>query len=92
MTLLESALADGRLVLFILGLVAVEALVWAMYWRRTRRGPAPSEWLPTLLSGAFLMLAVRAALRDEPATQVAIWLLIAGLTHLVDVATRLRTR
>lgn len=89
---LESALADGRLILWILGVVLLEAIVWALYWRRTGRGPPPREWLATLLAGAFLMLALRAALRDESATTVCAWLLAAGLAHGVEVIARLRAR
>lgn len=89
---LESALADGRLVLAILGLVALEAIAWTLYWRRTRRGPPPREWFATLLSGACLMLALRAALLDEGAETVCAWLLAAGVTHGVDAMVRIRAR
>lgn len=89
---LESALADGRLILWILGLVVLEAIVWAAYWWRTRRGPPPREWLATLLSGACLMLALRAALRGEGTASVCVWLLAAGLAHGAEVVVRIRAR
>ena len=87
---LLAALEDGRLLLLIVVLVGLEAGVWWLYWRRTRRGPHPALWLPTLVSGAVLMLAVRSALLDEGAPVLALWLLAALALHIIDVGLRWR--
>ena len=44
----------------------------------------------SLLAGAFLLLALRAALTAEPWTTVALWLAGALAAHLADVARRWR--
>jgi hypothetical protein len=46
--------------------------------------------LGNLVSGAALMLAVRAALLDEPWPIVAAWLLFALLAHVTDLLVRWR--
>lgn len=89
---LLAAIEDGRLLLAIAVLVALEAAVWALYWWRTRRGPHPKLWLPTLASGAVLMLAVRSAQRDDGAVVLSMWLLAALALHVLDVSLRWRAR
>lgn len=89
---LLAAIGDGRLLLAIAVLVALEAAVWALYWWRTRRGPHPKLWLPTLASGAVLMLAVRSAQRDDGAVVLSMWLLAALALHVLDVSLRWRAR
>lgn len=82
--------ASGRIVDVALALVALEAaalLAWR--WRRSR-GPSSLALIGNLASGAFLMLAVRAALTDADWTIVAACLLGALLAHLADLRLRLR--
>ena len=80
-----------RLIDFILIFMAVEIAVMA--WR-ARTGsatagrflcPPPGRFLPTLLSGAFLVMALRAVLADA-----SVWVTLACLNaslaaHLIDL-------
>jgi hypothetical protein len=45
-----------------------------------------------LLSGLFLILALRAALVGAGATAIGIWLGLGFLAHLADLAFRLKVR
>jgi hypothetical protein len=81
---------SGSLLLAIVALIALEGLV--LFWLE-RRGLSPlrlREVLGNLVSGAALMLAVRAALLDEPWPNVAAWLLFALLAHVTDLLVRWR--
>lgn len=85
-------LADPRAIDLVLGFVVLEALVLWLAWRRSGRGLPPLEILACLLPGAFLMLAVRAALAGQGGPAIAGWLLAALCTHLGDLALRYRSR
>lgn len=81
---------SGSLLLAIVALIALEGL--ALFWLE-RRGLSPlrlREVLGNLISGAALMLAVRAALLDEPWPNVAAWLLFALFAHITDLLMRWR--
>ncbi len=87
---MEALFANGRIVDLIVGLMVLEWLALAAWHLRTRRGIAPVDALVSLLAGAFLLLALRAALTAEPWTTVALWLAGALAAHLADVARRWR--
>jgi hypothetical protein len=89
---LAAAFADGTLLALIALLVLCEAILLIWLWRSRGVGIAPRELLGNLVSGACLMLAVRAALLDAPWRQVAAWLLASLLAHLTDLALRWRRR
>jgi hypothetical protein len=87
---LNELFASGRIIDLILVMILVEGLVLALIHYRTGRGLAPQELIGFLLSGALLLLALRAAL-------VGAWwgwmgLALAGslVTHLADLAWRWR--
>jgi hypothetical protein len=80
--------ANGRLVDFILVVVALEAAVLLLYWARTRRGIAPLDLLPNLGAGVFLLLALRATLAGGGWMMASLCLSAAGLAHLTDVYRR----
>lgn len=81
---MSALLADPRLIDAILGCVALEAIVllWLRRWRL----------LPTLVSGAALLVALRAALAGWDRATIGTALAVAGLAHLVDLWLRLRER
>ena len=81
---------SGRIVDLILVLVALEALLLWAYHRRTGRGPRWSQLAPTLVSGALLLVALRAALGGFWWGWTAAALTLALLAHLVDLALRWR--
>jgi hypothetical protein len=84
-------IAGGRAIDWILGLVALEAALLITLRAFTGRGPAPLSFLGNLLSGAFLLLALRNALAEG--SLLTIWLcLIGALTaHLADLFARWET-
>lgn len=72
-------------------LVAIEALV--LFILVPRRWPHVSRAgvLATLAAGATLMLALRAVAGGASANEMAAWLLLALVTHLVDLGLRFAT-
>ena len=81
-------ITSGRAIDVILALVMAEALALATYRRLTGRGPRTARWLPNLLSGAALLLALRLALGQAWWGWLAAALLLALIEHLVDLAGR----
>jgi hypothetical protein len=92
MSALAAAFADGSLPAIIAALVAIEAAVLWFLWRVRGIGIAPRALVGSLVSGACLMLAVRAALIDAPWEHVAAWLLLSLVAHLADLALRWSAR
>lgn len=75
--------ASGRAIDLVLAVLLLEAL-WL--WRR-KRAPV-GDILRALLPGAFLLLAVRAALTGAPWPLVALPLILALPAHLADIRRR----
>jgi uncharacterized membrane protein YfcA len=74
----------------VLALLAAEAAALAVWHRRTGRGPRLRDLAPTLLAGAGLLAAVRAALAGAGAGAIGICLLAALFAHLFDLRQRWR--
>jgi hypothetical protein len=89
--LLATGFAEGRIPQLIALLVIGEALLLLWLWRSRGIGIAPRALLGSLASGALLMLAIAAALRDAPWWDVAILLLLSLIAHLADLALRWRS-
>lgn len=87
---LLSGLVSGHLVDLILALVAAEAVALIVYWRLTGRGIPTADLTPNLLSGACLLLALRAALGGWSTAWIALSLACALMAHLVDLRRRWR--
>ena len=81
-------IASGRLVDLILGLVVAEAGLVLAYRSRTGRGVAFVDLLCNQLAGAFLLLALRAALTQAGWTWIALNLSAALAAHLADLRRR----
>ncbi len=79
--------SSGHIVDAVLVLVAVEAVVLTLWFRRDG---SPLPLLCNLASGAALMLALRAALTGADWTVVALCLAAAGLAHGTEMTLRLR--
>jgi hypothetical protein len=81
---MTAAIADlitsGRIADLILAIMAIEAAIFGILSRRTGKGPPIGLLIVTMLSGAFLVLALRGALTG------AAWPLIAGALTLSMVA------
>jgi hypothetical protein len=89
--LLATGFAEGHIPQLIALLVVGEALFLVWLWRSRSIGIAPRALLGSLASGALLMLAIAAALRDAPWWDVAILLLLSLIAHLADLALRWRS-
>lgn len=86
---MEQLFSSGRIVDLILALMLAEYLLIRLY-ARSRRIAMPSLRLPGfLLSGAFLMLALRAALTGGHWTWIAGFLGASFVVHLLDLRGRL---
>jgi hypothetical protein len=80
--------AGGRVIDLILGGVAIEAFAVVSWRLASGHGPTPTPFLANLLSGAFLLIALRNALAVAPWPWIACCLLAALAAHLVDLAGR----
>ncbi len=89
---LADLFASGRIVDLILVAVCIEALLLGALRRTRRRGPVLADWLPNLVAGAALLLALRLALTQSDWYWIAALLLLSLLAHAADLARRLRPR
>jgi hypothetical protein len=85
---MEDLVAGGRIVAFILLVIAVEGVVLFAYRLRTGKGLSPAAIIFMLLPGACLLLALRAALTGGSPTAIVGWLAAALIAHLADLWTR----
>lgn len=79
-------LLSGRLIEFILLLVALE--VYILHHLRSRGAPPLVRLLPNLLAGALLLLALRLALGQAPWFWLALVLAASLVAHLLDLRQR----
>jgi len=82
---------SGRVVDLILIFIFLEAVFIAIHRGKTGRGVRLREVASGILSGVFLLLALRCALVGERWPWIATWLLAALIAHFADLAGR-RTR
>ena len=81
--------ADGRIALLALAVIALEAVLIAVFLRR--RAPI-GQLILTMASGAALLAALHAALSGASAGMIAAWLVAALFAHAADMLTRLFRR
>ena len=84
--------ASGRVVDMVLAIVVIETLGLVAWRLRTRGGLPVAALVLNLLSGAALMLALRAALVQAGWVWVAVPLCASFAVHLVDLAARWERR
>jgi hypothetical protein len=85
---LSTAITSGRLVELIVVLMLVEAAL-LLWWRWRSGGGVPATGSIAMIgAGICLMLALRAALTGAGAGGVAIWLMLALVAHVGDLAAR----
>lgn len=80
-------LLNGRAIDGIIALVALEAVV-LFGLRAWGRGPAAVPYVGNLLSGGFLLLALRSALGGGPPAYIWLCLLASLIAHIVDLFGR----
>ena len=88
--MLKEFLAGTGLIDLVIGVFVLEFLFLEGWLRKTERQRMLSALRPTLVSGLWLMLALRSVLTGEHALLTAGFLTAAGLTHLVDLRQRLQ--
>lgn len=74
----------------VIAVVLLEGLALACHHQRTGRGLALPAFLPALVAGLALMLALRFLLAQGPGYGLLAWLGLAGLAHAADVWMRFR--
>lgn len=79
---------SGHAIDLILGIMVVEAIVLLIYHRVTKRGVPVSDLIATMLSGAFLLLALRAVLVGWPFELLGLFIVAAFAAHLIDLRRR----
>lgn len=67
----------------LIGLVALEAVF--LLWRRRQTGAPLTRFMPTLLAGLGLLLALRFALEGAPALWVHLCIAASGIAHAIDL-------
>jgi hypothetical protein len=80
----------GRVADVILALMILEAVVLAVHFLKTRRGPSPGQFGYNLAAGACLVLAFRAAITGARWEAIATLLAASGVAHSMDLWRRLR--
>ncbi|ACF00251.1 hypothetical protein [Rhodopseudomonas palustris] len=90
MQMMSELFASGTVVDAVLIFLLVEAIGVIGYWLWRKRGIAPADFLPGMISGALMLLALRAVLAGAGWMVPTLCLLAAGGAHLVDVLRRWR--
>ncbi len=88
MELLESLITSGRVVDFILTVMAVEVVAVTLYRRATGGGIAFVPLILNIGAGGSLALSLRAALTEAGFEMIATWLVAALFFHVADQARR----
>ena len=90
MQMMSELFASGAFVDWVLIFLVVEAAAVIGYWLWRKRGIAPADFLPGMISGALMLLALRAVLAGAGWMVPTLCLMAAGGAHLVDVLRRWR--
>jgi hypothetical protein len=91
MSMMSDLFASGTFVDLVLLFLLVEAVAVIGWWHWKRRGVAPADFLPGMISGALMLLALRAVIAGLGWMVPTACLLLAGLAHLIDVVRRWRS-
>ncbi len=76
---LEEFIGSGAITLIILAILAGETLAYMFYFKRMR------PMLPTLAAGACLVLALRTALLHHSTIELAVFLALGFIFHILEV-------
>ncbi|MEM8970474.1 MAG: hypothetical protein AAGD43_00215 [Pseudomonadota bacterium] len=85
---MQQLIESGRIADIILALIALEIVCFALLRRLAWRAPKLVDLLGTLLSGLFLIAALRSGLAGADWTVTASFLMAALLSHLFDLWRR----
>lgn len=84
MMMLDEIVGSAAVTSIILAILAAEALFYILYFKRLR------SMLPTLAAGACLVLALRGALLHHTTTEVAAFLALGFVFHVMEVRAWLK--
>jgi hypothetical protein len=87
---MSNLFVSGHIIDLILVGMVIETFAVIALRSKFGRGPIPSSFVSNVLSGAFLLLAVRSALTGTNWTLIALCLLAALVWHIVDLIFRFR--
>ena len=79
---------SGNVFSMIIAMTILEAVLLLALYGSSRQGIRPLYLIPNLAAGICLMMALRAAVLDQPWTGIAIWLVSALIAHVIEVAAR----
>ncbi|MBK8211228.1 MAG: hypothetical protein IPK78_15985 [Rhodospirillales bacterium] len=82
---------SGQIVGVILAILLVEVVLLLLYRRFRGCGPTYGALFANALSGACLLLALRAALAGAAPPSIAAWLVGALVAHIADLRFRWRS-
>ncbi len=85
---LSGLFRSGRIVDLIVGMMAFETIALLAVRRATGRGVQPLDLFGQLLAGAFLLAALRCALRGSDYHWTALFLTASLPAHLFDLCRR----
>jgi hypothetical protein len=88
--MLDAFILDGTVAVAAIAVLGLELVVLLVLSRRNRAPIMPL--VANLLSGLFLILALRAALLGSGANAIGIFLSLGLVAHLSDLVLRLRRR
>ena len=91
MAMLDGMVSSGLVTLIALGAIAVEIAILFIY-AKLRGHNVSATLFANALSGACLILALRASLLDYGAKAIALFLGLGFLAHLADIALRVTKR
>lgn len=80
--------ASGRIIDFVLALMVLEGTLLAILRHKAARAPPLGQLFATLLSGAMLMLTLRAALTGADWQTLAALMVASLAAHLLDLKLR----
>jgi Na+/phosphate symporter len=83
-------LDNGRLIDWIVALLALEALALSAVRALFGLGPSVTSTIANCTAGGALFLALRAAMANAPFPVIGACLLVALVAHVADLATRWR--
>jgi hypothetical protein len=84
--MIQDLVASGAITLIALAILALELVLIVAWWRNGKVALVPA--VANVLSGATLILALRAALLGAGPGVVALWLALGFAAHLIDLVGR----
>ena len=87
---MDDFIKSGLVTDIVLIVMSVEAVILTLYLRRKGQYSSVPGFLIALLAGAFLILALHAALTGPHFDEIAVFLGLSLLAHLGELALKIR--